>query len=184
MRFIFLIFFLILFLNIFLFPKDISLDSLEKNYSTFNNKNKIEALLKLAAEYVRKDSKKSIKYANIALSLSESLKNDTTKSDALLRIGFANYFLSNYDTALVYYFKTIEIKTKLKDYKGLADSYNDIGIICKNKGNYIKSLENHFQALKYRQMTNDSINIAKSFNNIGNVYYFLKDVQKSFGLFF
>jgi signal transduction histidine kinase/tetratricopeptide (TPR) repeat protein len=172
-----------LILKINLFSIDNSLDSLEKNYSKFDNKSKLEALLDLSAGYVRKEPKKTIKFANLALNLAEIMKNDSAKSDALLRIGFANYFLSNFDTALVYYYRTIEIKNKLKDYKGLADAYNDIGIISKNKGNYKSSLENHFQALRFREMIKDSLNIARSFNNIGNVYYFLKEVPKALEYF-
>ena len=179
--------FYVVFLNLILFPSCYSfqdaLDSLEKNYHKFDSYTQVKTLLAISAEYLRDDPEKSLKYSKNAYNIAQNLKNDTLVSESLMKIGMGFYYLNSYDTALIYYYQSIDFQKKLKDYKGLGNSYNDIGIIFKNKGNYKKSLENHYLALEFREKSNDSINIARSFNNIGNVYYFLKDLDKALEFF-
>jgi two-component sensor histidine kinase/Tfp pilus assembly protein PilF len=57
------------------------------------------------------------------------------------------------------------------DYKkGIAQAYNNIGVIYWYQGNYPSALKRHFAALEVREQLKDQKGIAQSYNNIGLVY--------------
>ncbi|MBI4946890.1 MAG: tetratricopeptide repeat protein, partial [Bacteroidetes bacterium] len=76
----------------------------------------------------------------------------------------------NYPEALKNYFASLKIYEELKDKKGIAMSYNNIGIIYRNQGNYPEALKNYFASLKIFEEIGDKDGIARCFINLGTLY--------------
>ncbi|QTD39351.1 tetratricopeptide repeat protein [Polaribacter batillariae] len=55
---------------------------------------------------------------------------------------------SKIDSAIYYHQKSLNLKIEIKDSIGIADSYNNLGIILDEEGNYLDALKNYFKALK------------------------------------
>lgn len=80
------------------------------------------------------------------------------------------YRLVNSDKAIEYGNKAIEAGKKIKFYKGVAQAYNDLGIIYFDKENYDTALQLYSNALKIRSQLKDEKGIAKLYNKIGVVF--------------
>ncbi len=68
--------------------------------------------------------------------------------------------------------------------KGMAQAYNDLGIVSEHQGNYAKALEYHFRALKIRKESGDKLGLAQTYNNLGIVYNNQSDFDKALESFF
>ncbi|MGQ0828510.1 MAG: tetratricopeptide repeat protein [Bacteroidota bacterium] len=68
--------------------------------------------------------------------------------------------------------------------KGMAASYNNIGIIYDIQSNYPKALKYYFNSLKIREEIKDKKGIANSFNNVGFIYGNQSDYPKALEYFF
>ncbi|MFL5752616.1 MAG: tetratricopeptide repeat protein [Bacteroidia bacterium] len=80
------------------------------------------------------------------------------------------FLTGDYDSSLYYCTQAKILAESIGWKKGLAQSYNNIGLVYKNQGLYAESLKNHFAALKLREESGDKKGAASSTNNIGNVY--------------
>ena len=80
-----------------------------------------------------------------------------------------------YDRALVYYLKALEVKeTKLgKDHPDTATTYNNIAGVHYAKCEYDKALDYHKKALEIREVKlgKDHPDTATTYNNIAGVHY-------------
>jgi len=97
-------------------------------------------------------------------------KEDTTQAIHHHLLFRQYYFTGNYDSALYYAESELKLAQKINFQKGIAQAYNNRGLIDWNKGNYDKALENHFSALKIRETIGDMMGVATSFVNIGLIY--------------
>ena len=103
----------------------------------------------------------------------------------LKTLGAVNYIQSSYPEALEYYFKSLKIYEQLLEQvkqsgnpdeagrykKGMAASYNNIGLIYMNQSSYPQALEYYFKSLKIYEQPGDKKGMAISYNNIGIIYY-------------
>jgi signal transduction histidine kinase len=80
------------------------------------------------------------------------------------------YRLINSDTALMFGHQALNISRLSGDKAGIAQSYNDMGIIYLDKGSLNKALEYFTNSLILRDELSDSVGIAASYNKIGIVY--------------
>src|SRR5205807_1381533 len=82
----------------------------------------------------------------------------------------------NYSEALNNYSASVNIRQELDDKPGVADSYNNIGLIYLDQGNYPEALKNYLQALKMYEAlpggNSSKRRIATEYINIGNVYLY------------
>lgn len=87
---------------------------------------------------------------------------------------FASDYFAEYNNALEYYFKDLEIseKTLGKEHLETAISYNNIGAVYWKQGNYNMALNYYIMALGIREKNQDAEHpdIATSYNNIGLAY--------------
>ena len=94
-----------------------------------------------------------------------------------------NNQIGDYDKALEYYFKALEIREKVldKEHPDIATSYNNIGSVYDDKGDYDKALEYYFKALEIREkvLGKEHPDIATLYNNIGFVYGTKGDYDKA-----
>ncbi|HXC06432.1 MAG TPA: tetratricopeptide repeat protein [Bacteroidia bacterium] len=78
--------------------------------------------------------------------------------------------IGEYDKGLEHGKDALALALNLNFKKGIAQSYNNIGVIYWYQGNYPSALKRHFAALEVREEIKDLKGIAQSYNNIGLVY--------------
>jgi tetratricopeptide (TPR) repeat protein len=66
---------------------------------------------------------------------------DTSRVNMLNNVGFEHIYLGEYDQAISYIREANLLSQKLKFKKGLAISYNALGIISKNTGDNKRALQ-------------------------------------------
>ena len=118
----------------------------------------------------------------VRLSEATNGQNETT-AKAYNNIGNVYRKLGDYDKALEYHFKALEIRKSLlrEDNSDTAMSYINIGAVYDELGDYDKALEYDFKALEiYKAVLGENHpDTAMSYNNIGIVYSILGDYGKA-----
>lgn len=102
-------------------------------------------------------------------------KDDTTLIIGLNRLTQLMTTQGDLKEASVHGKKALELSTKLKYQNGLANAYNNTGVIFLNQGNYPEALKAHNQALEIRLKRGIKADIAASYNNIGNTNFLLNN---------
>lgn len=145
--------------------------------SSVHDSIKLSAYNSLIYQYWKIDLKQALNYSKIGLATALKSKIDKFIATAYNNLSGTYYFMGDYQNALLYNFKTLDVrKKKQKDSttvgskKSIASTYNNIASIYLNLSNYTKSIEYNLFALKIKEEINDSIGIARAFTNIGNVY--------------
>ena len=122
----------------------------------------------------------------VRLSEETNGQNETTAM-SYNNIGVVYDYLGDYDKALEYHFKALEIKKDVlgENHPNTAMSYNNIGEVYRNLGNYDKALEYFSKALEiFKEVLGENHpNTASYYNNIGAVYYNLGDYDKALEYF-
>ena len=80
------------------------------------------------------------------------------------------YRMVDKDKAIEYGNKAIEAGKKINYHKGIAQGYNDLGIIYFDKENYDTAILLYNRAIQIRKQLKDEKGIAKLYNKIGIVY--------------
>ena len=78
-----------------------------------------------------------------------------------------NWRKSNYDLALEYNHKALEIFKKQGNRKAVASSYNNIGAIYYNQSSYPQALAYFFKSLEIEEELVNKQGMAAAHNNIG-----------------
>jgi two-component system, NarL family, sensor kinase len=105
----------------------------------------------------------------------DSLKSVLEKSsrelkvDILCELCWEYRFISG-DTAIDYGNIALDLAKDINYLKGVAQSYNDLGIIYLDRGSYGDALNLFNESMKIRQNLKDSIGIASLYNKIGIIY--------------
>ncbi|TAG37967.1 MAG: hypothetical protein EAZ31_10945 [Cytophagia bacterium] len=110
--------------------------------------------------------------------------NRRWESRALQDIAGAYYAKGNYPLALEYYFKALKIAEKIKDKKGIATCYNNLGNIYSSQKKNELSLKYYEKSQKIYIEINDKKGLATCLNNIANFYHQQKKYDKSLKLNF
>jgi len=97
-------------------------------------------------------------------------KEDTTKDIHLYRLCREYILINEFDTALIFGKQSLALAQSLGFKKGMAYSYNNLGLVYYDIGNYPEALKMHTAALKVRQEINDKQGTSASYNNIGLIY--------------
>jgi len=107
-------------------------------------------------------------------------------ANALNNIGLAYERIKEYDKALNYYQKALDINKELENQQGIANMLDNIAIIYLQQGQSIKNnalrkhkfnaaLENYSMSLNILEAGDDKYTTALVYNNIGNTYWELND---------
>ncbi|NCU05805.1 MAG: tetratricopeptide repeat protein [Chitinophagaceae bacterium] len=80
------------------------------------------------------------------------------------------YRMVNRDKAKSYGFKAIQQAKKINYPKGLAQAYNDLGILLYDQEKYDSAIAFYQQSGNIRKQLNDGLGMAKVYNKIGIVY--------------
>lgn len=92
--------------------------------------------------------------------------------------------------AVGYTREALNLATEINDKRGMAASYNNLGIAYKNQGAFDKSLDYYMTSLKLYEEIQNKEGIATAKNNISNIYAIKKDyaqamkyLEESYNLF-
>ena len=95
----------------------------------------------------RNEPQKALIYFRIALKEKESIQDKGGESDVLRNMGITFGNMKEYDSALIYHRKAIEINRELKTERGIASSEYHIGRLLVTLGRYNEAEESLLNAL-------------------------------------
>jgi tetratricopeptide (TPR) repeat protein len=75
--------------------------------------------------------------------------------------------------------EALSMALEITDERGMAASYNNLGVAYRNHGALDKALENYLIALQIYQKIDNKEGIASCKNNIGNIYAFKRDPENA-----
>lgn len=118
---------------------------------------------------------------------------DTTKNDRRVKT-LNELFRANLHSdpvkALSYTREALNLATEINDQRGMAASYNNLGIVYRNQGAFDKALEYYIISLKIYETLQNKEGIASTKNNISTIYTIKKDytqamryLEESYNLF-
>jgi len=165
-----------------------SLEILASRQATLSDTAKLNVLNELCWQYKNIDTEKALKYGQQAKMLAEEYLNSsitakevkrykTALATSINHIGVVFDYRGEYDKALVFYLKGLNLHEELNDKQRIATSLNNVGIIYYYQGKYLETLKYYNRALQLREELQDERGIAGSLNNIGLVY--INQVMKS-----
>lgn len=102
--------------------------------------------------------------------------------------GTSFYMSGNYVRAIDYLFQSLKIKEELKDYRGIAATLNNIGMIYDDQGDYNKAIDHYSKAILNYQKIPEEQNpdkqiLVASYHNLGVLYQGLKNYEKALEYF-
>lgn len=81
--------------------------------------------------------------------------------------------------AVSYAREALSLAIEISDDRGMAASYNNLGITYRNQGALDKALENYLVALELYTKLDNKEGIASTKNNVGNIYVIKKDKEQA-----
>jgi signal transduction histidine kinase/Tfp pilus assembly protein PilF len=156
-----------------------SIDSLKNLIHQREGMRKVQLLNDLSREYWQIAPDTSLKYAQQALEVAETLKHEESISDAYNRIGNAYYFLNNKERALDYYQRSLQIREKLGDPERLNQIYNNLGVYYILSSRQEKALEYYKKALEVSKQAGIEKDIASSIRSLAGYYQQVNNPQKA-----
>ncbi len=115
------------------------------------------------------------------------LKKDNTDTNKVIHSNFLcrEYAkIGLYDSAMYVSGNILQLAQQLNFKKGIAQCYNNMGIVYSIKGNYPKAIDNFLNALKINEELKNKKGIAVLFGNIGNIYKIQGDFPKALHYYF
>ena len=102
-------------------------------------------------------------------------------------LGYVTYAQGDYEKAMWYYTKGLEIDEKIlpSNHPELATYYNNIGLVYDDKGEYSKALSLYEKALKIREkiLPPGHRSLATSYNNIASIHDCMEDFSKALSFY-
>ncbi|MBN4052184.1 tetratricopeptide repeat protein [Sphingobacteriaceae bacterium AH-315-L07] len=92
----------------------------------------------------------------------ENIEADTLRVNLLNRISWQLFILGEYEAALQKANESLTLAEKLNYPKGIARSYNHIGVIYRNQSDYPNALKYHLKSLKIKEELGDKSGISAS----------------------
>ncbi|MDG1476398.1 MAG: tetratricopeptide repeat protein [Vicingaceae bacterium] len=139
---------------------------------------RFEAINDLIPLAVNSEPKKAEKYARLQLQIAQV---DTQIARAYLNIGLALDYQSQFDSAIIYYSKSLNLNKEIGNVFWQGQALLNLGIVTYYKGEDDASVEYYLKALKKFETLGDKSRMSAIYNNLGNLYKgrnsFLKAVE-------
>ncbi len=132
----------------------------------------IEILLSASKIFrVSGDYQGAIAYGFEALRMADSLSLQPQIAEASKFLGISYYRLKEFEKALEFHNKSLDIYLLLKDSLYVADCYINIGVVYDETGELETALKYYDDALKIYKNNNHLPGMADVYNNIAGIYY-------------
>ncbi|WP_268034844.1 tetratricopeptide repeat protein [Algoriphagus sp. PAP.12] len=148
-----------------------TIDSLKTELELHPKKDTIRVTLlnDLAFSYFSRDIAKSIAYLDESKMLADALDFTKGRARGIYIRGITEAIQSNFDQALQYYDMALNLYEGIQYQKGIASSYNAMGITFRNKGELRNAIANFKKAITIEEQIG-SDNLSASLLNLGTVY--------------
>src|SRR5579872_4443648 len=147
----------------FLFPQ-VSSESLIFDFLIGNTMRKLILFTVLAFLAIKAFSTNTDSLKNVLKSATGEQKVKT------LNELFRGYINSDPIKAIGFAREALTLALEIKDLKGMAASYNNLGVSYRNQGALDKALENYLMSLRIYDNLKNVEGIATTKNNIGTIY--------------
>jgi len=102
--------------------------------------------------------------------LLKTAKQDTTRINTLNSLCREQRFIGESKKAYEYGKQALELAKQSGYKRGMANSYNNIGLIYAAQSDYTKAMEYYLKSLEIMESLGDKRGMAVSYNNIGVIY--------------
>jgi len=140
---------------------------------------KADTLVVLAKKNRGANIELSLFYAQKASEFALITKDSIQLGNSYNSIGNCKHLMGNYEEALRYYFKAMQVFENMNFIKGIASSSINIGVLNYDKGKYEDAINYYRKAIVFSIQTNNIINTASGYNNIGICYKMLNQLDSS-----
>lgn len=124
----------------------------------------------------------AIEFYEKALDYFYEQKDSDNKIYTYTKLGNAEKMLGNYNNALFYYQKPLNLYLAKHSNK-ISNTYNNIGIVYNLQGNFNDAFKYHQQALNASNLAQDETEIANTLNYIGKLHWSNSQYDSSFFYF-
>lgn len=108
-----------------------------------------------------------------------TLGRDIQIAIALFKIGKTYFLMDDRDKSFQYHLNALAIRNRIKDGTGLAESYNEIGLLCIENGEYKRAINNLKLGLDNADKINSKLLMQQSFDYLFQGYIELEDFEKA-----
>jgi len=140
---------------------------------------KVVELSDLSKSYLKYQIDTSYSLALDATRLALKLDHIYSVAYAYKQLGLVYKYKTDYDSAMVYYNKSLEIFDKLGEKRERAVLLNRIANIQKRKGKFQEALESFLIALNISVSQQDTVMISAIYNNLGILYFDMGNYDKA-----
>jgi tetratricopeptide (TPR) repeat protein len=130
------------------------------------------------------DPEKNFKPADSLLKMCyvKALKNRDTIhiSKSLANIGWIFYLQQMYDSALVYYNRSLRFSIPGRLHSSAANAYGNIGTINRDLGNTKESLKNYQESIEQAKQVNDWYSLQWIYADMSKMYLQKKDTSRAY----
>ncbi|MBK7812245.1 MAG: tetratricopeptide repeat protein [Saprospiraceae bacterium] len=158
-----------------------NLDSLIEVESKYVQEDTIRCklLIDIGRALLIKQTNQSFFYLDKAISLAEKLQNGKLLSNAISAKATGNFYLRKFAFALNDFQKALTINQKIGNEQGIANNYNNLGLVYQATFQFPKSLDCFLKTLAINEKTGNKPALINVLGNIGNIYFELGDYQKA-----
>jgi len=167
--FIFLPFYLLVF-NPVSQGQNPRIDTLFSRIERAEDKDKGALYSNLAYYFIPYSFDKFNEYAFKAIEFADKFNNHSEKAVAYNVLGLGNQRTGRYDTAFMYFTRSLSISEQNHDTANMEISLRNIGYLFLDKGEYYNAYRYFSRDLELAWAVNDSTNIVRGLENIG-IYY-------------
>lgn len=129
------------------------------------------------------DLKGCYDYARESLSLYEKLEDPEGIATVLNLIGIVHFYYGDYDQALEFFLKALELMKGSADEVTISRIHNNVGEVYREAGHWEAALKAYQCALDLARKNDIKANEAVILENIGGVYMACDDLEESYNYF-
>jgi tetratricopeptide (TPR) repeat protein/tRNA A-37 threonylcarbamoyl transferase component Bud32 len=107
---------------------------------------------------------------NIALAMHLESRNDEGRATVLNGLGNTYLYLNRYDEAMDHYQKSLDIRERIGDRRGVSVVLANVAWVLDIEGRYDEAIQRVQQALVIQQEIGDHDLLAESYSNLGDLY--------------
>ncbi len=108
-----------------------------------------------------------------------SLRQDINVAVALFKMGLASHLIDLREEAFTHHLNALNIRKKIKDRWGLAESYNEIGLLYIESKEYPRAISNLRLGLSNAEMINANHLMQRSFDYLYQAYLGMRDFENA-----